>query len=258
MHIKTEVCKVIHVLLAAWNESIAIPRLVKKFGTDFDQVGEYTLWIYDDGSTDDTKAVATALAENYPIKVLEHKQNKGLGQTLIDGLNYLAEISDMDDIIITMDCDDTHEPKYLVPAITKLKSGFDVVVLSRFCVGAGQEGLVWYKTILSAGAGLFLKLLFPMKGIREYSCNFRVFRASLLKRAIDTFKEDFISLPHLGFVAAPEILIKFRMLKARITESPFVLRYDQKPTPSSNNSLRTIKGYFALVQKWWLRKPSSY
>ncbi|MFT5207499.1 MAG: dolichol-phosphate mannosyltransferase [Candidatus Omnitrophota bacterium] len=244
----------IHVLLAAWNESIAIPRLVKKFEAEFNHAGEYTLWIYDDGSSDETGVVASALAENYPVKVLTHKHNQGLGQTLIDGLNHLAELSAADDVVITMDCDDTHEPKYLIPALAKLRSGFDVVILSRFCEGAGQEGLAWHKTILSAGAGIFLKVLFPIRGVQEYSCNFRVFRADLLKRAIATFKDDFISLPHLGFVAAPEILIKFRMLQAKITESPFILRYDQKPTPSTNDSIQTIKGYFALVQKWWLRK----
>ena len=60
-----------------------------------------------------------------------------------------------------------------------------------------------------------------------------------------------------GFTMAgvsPELLIKMRMLKARIAESPFVLRYDQKPTASKNNSMRTIKGYFAIVWLYWGRR----
>ena len=103
--------------------------------------------------------------------------------------------------------------------------------------------------MLSMGAGIFLKIFFPIKGVREYSCCYRVFRCSILKKAMRVFGKDIIRLTHMGFVGAPEILVKLRMLKARITESPFVLRYDQKPGASKNKPFRTIAGYFVLV---WL------
>lgn len=245
----------IRVFLPAYNEAIALPRLVKKFDEELRRLGgPYGIVVLDDGSADDTLAVARDLSRSYPIEVLRHETNRGLGETMRDGLEYLAKISADEDVLVTLDCDDTHEPRYLPAALCKLKEGNDVVILSRFAPGGGQEGLSPVKTVLSMGAGFFLKLFFPIRGVREYSCGYRVFRASILKKALRRFGGDFIRHPHLGFVVTPEILIRFRMLGARIAESPFVLRYDQKPTPSTNRPWRTIRGYFALVRSYWGRR----
>lgn len=245
----------IRVFLPAYNEEIALPILVGKFDAVFKEAGlEYRILVFDDGSSDRTRAIALELATRYPLEVRWHEKNAGLGQTMIDGLEYLASAASDDDVIMSLDCDDTHEPRFAIQAIHKLHEGYDVVVLSRFRKGGGQEGLSAFKTLMSMGAGLVLKIFFPVKGLREYSCNYRVYRGSILKKAIRHFGSQFIRLPHLGFVAAPETLIKLRMFGARITEVPFVLRYDQKPTPSKNNSLRTIRGYLELIRLYWGRK----
>jgi dolichol-phosphate mannosyltransferase len=245
----------IWVFLPAYNEEIALPRLLKKFDDTLKAGPEkYRVVVQDDGSSDDTAAVAEQLTKQYPVTVLRHAKNMGLGETMRDGFRYLLNVVADEDVIVTLDCDDTHEAKFVPAAIQKLRSGCDVVVLSRFCKGGGQEGLSGTKTFLSQGAGLFLKILFPIRGVREYSCNFRVFSGAILKKADRVFGKDFIRLAHLGFAVSPEILIKMRMLGARIAESPFVLRYDQKPTASKNNALRTIKGYFAIVCLYWGRR----
>jgi len=246
---------VIYVFLPAYNEEIALPRLLKKFDDVLKNGFEpYKIVIQDDGSSDRTVAVAEELSRQYPIPVLRHDKNKGLGETMRDGFDYLFKIIQDQDVVVTLDCDDTHEPEFVPAAIEKLRSGYDLIVLSRFCKGGGQAGLSASKTFLSQGAGLFLKFFFPIRGVREYSCNFRIFSGAILKKANQVFGRQFIKLAHLGFAVSPEILIKMRMLGARIAESPFVLRYDQKPTASRNNSLRTIKGYFAIVWNYWGRK----
>ena len=245
----------IYIFLPAFNEEIALPRLTAKFDDVLNKGPEpYKIVILDDGSSDKTVEVAHELGKRYPIEVLRHEKNKGLGETMRDGFDYLVKTVGDDDVVVTLDCDDTHEPKFVPPAIQKLRSGYDVIALSRFCEGGGQEGLSATKSTLSRGAGIFLKLFFPIRGVREYSCNFRVFRGAILKKADRVFGKNFIRLAHLGFVVSPEILIKMRMLGARIAESPFVLRYDQKPTASANRPLRTIRGYFALVGNYWGRK----
>ena len=159
----------------------------------------------------------------------------------------------MDDWIVILDCDDTHDPKYLPAAIEKARQGYDVVVLSRYEQGGGEEGLSLLKKILSRGAGSFLKFFFPIRGVRDYSCGYRVYRAAILKKAFQVFGRRFIELPHMGFVAMPEVLIKLRMLGCRMAESPFILNYGQKPGKSKNRPLRTIAGYFTLVTLCWGR-----
>jgi len=244
----------IFVFLPAYNEEIAIRRLVKKFDTELRDKDLYKIIILDDGSTDGTFKAAQKASEQYPVEVLRHEKNQGLGQTMIDGLKHCAEISSANDLIVTLDCDDTHEPNYVHSAIAKIEEGCDVVILSRYQKGGGEKGLSRLKSFLSRGAGLFLKLFFPIKGVKEYSCGYRVFRASALKEAFRVFGDNFVRLPHMGFVVTPEILIKMKMLKLRIAEVPFVLNYGQKPGASKNKPLKTIAGYFALVYLYWGRR----
>ncbi|MBI2095515.1 MAG: glycosyltransferase family 2 protein [Candidatus Omnitrophica bacterium] len=245
----------IFIFLPAYNEEIALPRLVKKFAEQMKAEGEdYRIVVLDDGSSDQTARVASGLSKEYPLELLRHPQNKGLGITMRDGIEHLVKTSGDEDLVVTLDCDDTHEPKYLPAALKKIREGYEVVILSRYCPGGGEMGLSPLKTFLSRGAGFFLGVFFPIRGVKEFSCGYRVYRASILKKAVRVFGPDLVRLPHLGFVVTPEILIKMRMLGARIAESPFVLRYDQKPTRSTNKSLKTIHGYFALLWNYWGRK----
>ena len=242
------------VFLPAYNEEAALTPLLEKFDVELKRTGEpWRIAVLDDGSSDNSVTLLNKLSARYPLTILRHEKNQGLGQTMIDGLEFVSSQTKPGDIVITMDCDDTHDPRYIHSAIAKLKEGFDVVILSRYQEGGGEKGLSAVKSLLSRGAGLFLKLFFPIRGVKEYSCGYRVMRADILHRAFDRFGKDFVRYPHMGFVVTPEILIKLRMLKARITEVPFVLRYDQKPTASKNRPLRTIRGYFALVWSYWGR-----
>ena len=245
----------IYVFLPAYNEEVALPRVVKKFSDVLGQRGErHRFIVLDDGSSDGTAAAATKLSEHYPLELVRHPVNLGLGAALKDGIDYLAKISSDEDFVVMLDCDDTHEPEFLPAAIDKIRAGHDVVLLSRFCPGGGSGNLAPARKMLSMGAGIFLKIFFPIHGVREYSCCYRVFRASILKKGMDRFGKNFIRLPHMGFVAAPEILVRMRMLGARIVESPFTLRYDQKPGQSKHRPLKTIAGYFVLVFLYFGRK----
>ena len=242
------------VFLPAYNEEVALPRLVKKFDDELKSANEpYRVVVLDDGSSDKTAAVGEELAKKYPLILLRHTVNQGLGQTMIDGLTYVAENASPNDFVVTLDCDDTHDPHYVHAALQKAREGYDVVVLSRYQKGGGEKGLSAVKSLLSRGAGTFLKVFFPIRGVKEYSCGYRVYRASALQKALRTFGKNFIRLPHMGLVVTPEILLKLRMLKCRITEIPFVLRYDQKPGVSKNKPLKTIAGYFALLWIYWGR-----
>ena len=245
----------IYVFLPALNEELALPIVVNKFVIELNTKKErYQFIVFDDGSTDNMHQIAAELASMHPMIVLSHDKNQGLGQTMIDGINFLiSKISD-DDLIVTMDCDDTHDPKYLSAALNKIREGYDVILLSRFQKGGGQRGLSWVQNILSMNAGRFLKILFPIHGVREYSCNYRIYRGHILKKAKKVFGEKLVRLPHMGFTVTPELLIKMRMLKAKISESPFVLRYDKKATISTKKTLDTIKGYFTLAFLYTGRK----
>lgn len=259
------------VLLPAYNEEKSLPALLPKIEAVFK--GGAVPWrviVCDDGSRDGTAALLADYAARMPIDVIRHPINRGLGETARDLFERAAEICSKDDIIVRMDCDDTHEPEFMRGMIEKLDEGFDVVIASRFLPGGGQMGVDPKRAWISRAANLFMKVFFPVKGVREYSCGFRAYRADIIQRAIKFWGNNFIQLKGLGFTGTLEKLIKLDLLGARITEVPFVLRYDQKRSRSQMILSRTTLGYLimTILYHWpwggwrqamkWYRKSSDW
>jgi hypothetical protein len=65
----------------------------------------------------------------------------------------------------------------------------------------------------------------------------------------------------MGFTGTLEKLIKYRLMGARITEIPFVLRYDQKLSQSKVVTSLTTLGCFILILKHvptWRGEPERW
>lgn len=237
----------VYVLLPAYNEEKSLDYLLPKIDGFFKEKMEYHLIICNDGSTDNTAKKLEKFAKDLPITIITHRINRGLGETSRDLFEKAAEISNSEDIIIRMDCDDTHEPEFIAGLLEKIDEGYDVVIASRFIEGGGQEGLDSYRATISKLANLFMKFFFPIEGLREYSSGFRAYRAKVIKHAIKTFGNDFIQLKGLGFTATLEKIVKLKIIGAKFAESPFVLRYQQKRSESKMVSSITTFGYITLV-----------
>jgi dolichol-phosphate mannosyltransferase len=186
------------------------------------------------------------------LEVITHRINRGLGEASRDLFERASELLEDSDVIIRMDCDGTHDPSFMHLMRKKLDEGYDVVIASRFLEGGGQKGVSAYRAFISRSANLFMKVLFPIKGVQEYSCGFRAYRAGLIRRAIRVFGNNFIQLKGLGFTCTLEKLVKLRILDARFAEIPFVLRYDRKRSPSKMVSSITTLGYLTMaVLHYW-------
>lgn len=240
----------IFVVLPAYNEEEALRPLLPKVDAVMRSLGEsYRVVVINDGSSDRTAEILRELGREYPIDVLTHRYNRGLGETIRDGFEYVAERAAPEDIIVRMDCDDTHDPKYIPSMLEKLRAGYEVVTASRYAPGGGQLGLDWYRRSMSRTANLLFKLCFPVRGLWEYTCGFRAYRAAVVQDALAIFGNKFIDLKGMGFTGTLEKLIKFRMMGARIAEVPFVLRYDQKLSSSKIITSLTTLGCFVLIIK---------
>ena len=174
------------------------------------------------------------------------------GFTSRDLFEHASRHSDNDDYIVRMDAANTHSPTYISQMVEKIDHGSDVVIASRFQPGGGQQGVSTYRAAISNLANLFMKCVFPIKGVREYSCGFRCYRASLVKKAVEVYGNNFIQLKGLGFTGTLEKLIKLHLLGAKITEAPFELRYDLKDSDSKMVSSITTLGYLtmAILYHW--------
>lgn len=208
--------------------------------------------VCDDASRDGTRAVIASHRGDLQIEVLVHKINRGLGETVRDLFERVAERCRPEDVIVRMDCDDTHDPAIILSMLDKLSAGYDVAVASRFQPGGGQIGVTPFRSALSRAANLFMKALFPIPGVQEYSCGYRAYRASLIRTALATYGNDFIQLKGIGFTCTLEKLVKLRMLGARFGEVPFVLRYDRKLGPSKMVANITTLGYMIMaIMYYW-------
>lgn len=239
----------IYILLPAFNEVTSIEYLFPKFEHLFKEILEinYHVIICDDGSTDGTPQILDTLSKSMPMTLISHKINRGLGETSRDLFEKAAEVSSSGDILIRLDCDDTHEPEFIPGLIDKINEGYDVVIASRFVPGGGQEGLTFYRKTISKLANLFMKLFFPIKGLKEYSSGFRAYRADIIKKAVSVFGNDFIQLKGLGFTVTLEKIVKLKIIGAKFGESPFILRYQQKKSASKMVSSITTFGYLVLA-----------
>ena len=236
------------VLLPAYNEEKSFPPLIDKLTSTLSQIKEdYKFIICNDGSSDGTSEILVKYSKKFPIEVIEHSINRGLGESSRDLFERAVQIGKSGDIIIRMDCDDTHEPKYIHDIIKKISFGYDVVVASRFQEGGGQMGVSGYRAIISRGANLFMKIFFPIPGLREYSCGYRGYRYDKIKEALDFFGNNFIQLKGLGFTCTLEKLVKLKLIGAKFGEIPFVHRYDQKQSESKMVSSITTLGYLVMT-----------
>jgi len=237
----------LYILLPAYNEEKSFESLIPSIGDYLREAGlDYKIIVCNDGSDDGSAGVLDQLRHAYPIEVLTHKINRGLGETSRDLFERAAELARSDDVIVRLDCDNTHEPKYITKLIEKLDDGFDVVTASRFEKGGGQSGVGVYRAIISYCAQIFIRIVFGLWGQKEFSCGFRAYRVSIVQKAIRVYGNQFIQLKGLGFTCTLEKMIKLKLLGAKFAEVGFQLRYDKKTSYSKMVTSITTLGYLIM------------
>lgn len=240
---------VVRFVLPAHNEAVSIAALIERIADAMRGDGRtFTVTVVDDGSTDATADAALALAGTVPVKVIRHERNLGLGGAIRTGLRAAADESGPDDVIVTMDSDLTHDPRFAVRMLDRYCEGCDVVIASRFRHGSLEIGVSGFRRLLTRGARLFYGTFVPVPGVRDYSCGFRLYSAAVVSRAFERLGDDFIT--ETGFACMVEIIGKLRHL-ATVCEVPFVLHYEQKLAASQMRIGRTIAEYLRVVANVW-------
>jgi dolichol-phosphate mannosyltransferase len=235
-------------LLPVYNEAARLEALLERIRA----TGEREQWdtrvvAVNDGSGDDSGTILVRQQGQMPLEIVTHRYNRGLGETLRDGFEWVGDHAAPDAVIVTMDADDTHDPSYVTAMLEKIDAGADVVIASRFQPGAEVRGVPQHRELFSSGAYWLLQTSLRIPGVRDYACGYRAIRASIIQAALRRFGGRLIELREWGFICTAEVLWKLSRCGARCDEIPFVLRYDLKASPSKMRAARTIAGYGLLA-----------
>lgn len=235
--------------LPAYNEAGGILCLLKSISA-FRNISQYAIRVVvvDDGSRDNTAQIVTAYARDRDyVTLVRHPENRGLGEAVKTILNYaLTHLKD-DDVLVTMDADNTHNPLLIESMIATLNSrDLDLVVASRFTPGGYELGLKTLRKFLSRGAMCFFKLFFPIRDMNDYSSGYRAYRVRTIRKAQVRWRN---LITTNGFDCMAEIAAKFSRMGIKAGEVPLVLNYEQKEGDSKMKVSRTVKGYFSLLAR---------
>lgn len=240
----------IFVVLPAWNEERVIgATLLALEAAMRGREGEYQAVLVDDGSRDHTAEEAeravVASGGTLPLTVLRHVLNRGLGAGLQTGIYWCLEQAEDDDVIVTLDADNTQPPALIPALVRKLDEGNDIVIASRYRSGAEVHGVPGYRRALSDLGRMVFQALYPIRGVRDYTCCFRAYRASVLRRARWVYGEELWTAR--GFEAVMDLLLRLGSLGARVDEVGFVLDYSDRVGQSKMNVLRTVRKTLTLL-----------
>ncbi len=172
------------------------------------------LIIVDDNSPDGTGELADELAQKEPRIVVVHRPGKqGLGRAYVAGFRRATELGA--DVIITMDADFSHHPRYIPAMLDKLNMPCDIVIGSRYIPGGGTRHWGIERQFLSAGANMVARLSL---GLRAHDCTagFRAYR----RRVLESIPLDDIRSNGYSFLV--EMLYRCQRAGFRVEEVPII------------------------------------
>jgi dolichol-phosphate mannosyltransferase len=184
--------------------------------------------VVDDSSPDGTIPAVRALAATLPnLRLVVRTSDPGLSQSVVEGFS-LARAP----VLLVMDADFSHPPDLLPRFLGEIRGGADVVIGSRYRAGGGIEAWPLGRRIISQGATLLGRLLFPE--ITDPVSGFFAVKKEVVAGA---------PLRPRGYKILMEVLGKGTW--SRAVEIPFVFR-DRK-AGSSKLSSGTILDYLRQV-----------
>ncbi|MFH1061445.1 MAG: glycosyltransferase [Candidatus Omnitrophota bacterium] len=243
----------IYILLPALNEAKNIEQVISNIALVLTKAKQqFKIFVINDGSTDSTAEILNSKLTEFHLKLISFVQNQGVGQVFRQGIKTICAQAQADDILISMDCDQTHPAIVLPQLIGAINSGSDIAIASRYHPQSSTVDLPFVRLIMSDSINLFLRICFSAPGAQDYSTFFRAYKIGILQKALAVYQDNFIE--QTGFACMAEILIKLRKFNPRISEVPLTLRFDLRTGKSKMKVFSTIFGYLKLIVKEKLRK----
>jgi dolichol-phosphate mannosyltransferase len=197
--------------------------------------------VVDDNSPDGTGQIADRLAADDPRVVVMHRPAKqGLGRAYVAGFGKARELGCS--VIMTMDADFSHHPRYIPAMIDLLAQGYDIVIGSRYVPGGGTRNWGVERRFLSASANTFARLSL---GLQAHDCTagFRAYR----RQVIESIPLEQIRSNGYSFLV--EMLYRCQRRGFRVGETPIIFedRRVGQSKISQQEIVRSMRTVFRLT-----------
>lgn len=242
--------KKIYFIIPIFNEGKNLPTLFLNLINMEKKIKTFNLnfILVDDGSTDNSISTANENKKNLNLKILKHKINLGPGAAFSSAFLYLNKKLNKDDIIVTIEGDNTSNLDMIPKMLNRLKEGYDVVLASPYIYGGGFSNTSFFRRILSMGANLIFKdILLNMNGIFTISCFFRMYKGEVIQNLQKVFGKRIIDVN--GYEGMVELLMKIMILKTSISEIAMIVDSSKNLDKSKMKISKTILGYLSLYKK---------
>jgi len=199
------------VVIPTYNERSNIEHLVEKIHK---YAKHLHILIVDDKSPDGTGELAEELGRKHPemVYVLHRQKKEGLGRAYVAGFEYALQREY--DVIIQMDADLSHDPRYLPRFLEQIHDS-DLVLGSRYLHGISVVNWDLKRLIISKMATFYVQLITRMP-FTDTTGGFKCWRRQALESigVEDAFAD--------GYLFQIETTYKAYKKKLRISELPII------------------------------------
>jgi len=242
--------QLVTVITPAYNEAAILEENLNNLCTYLTAIEDEYNWeilIVNDGSKDDTAAIADHFAAQQPnVHVYHHRVNKNLGGALQTGFRI-----SQGDIIVVMDIDLSYEPSHIERLLAKMdETGADVVIASPYMRGGKNTKVPLFRLLLSKVVNYFMKIV-ANRNIHTFTSMVRAYRGEFLRN---------LNLKSSTYSINPEIIHKAFILRARVEEIPAHLdwSFQEKVGKSRSSSIRIFKGILAGLMSGFIFRPYAF
>ena len=223
----------IKIILCAYNEAQNLKKLLANINYELKILDrDFEIICCLDGTTDNSLDIIDDFSNSCKITALPLINQRGLGIAFKRLFLEVIKNSADDDLIISLDADNTHNPEQIPTMINHFENNqLDLLVASRFCNDSTMDSFPKHRQLISKSISLLLQTLFPIKKInnqklKDYTSGFRIYRAAKLKELFELKKDDFVREPEFTYTC--ELLINLSRLTCRIDEIAVLYDYGQK------------------------------
>lgn len=234
----------IYFVIPVYNEELNLEELASSLKNSLPDKEKFFVFV-DDNSTDHTLKNIEIFFNDMPFHIITKHKNMGPGHSFNLGFEYLLDKITPEDLIVTIEADNTSSIEILGKMISISELGYDLVLASPYAQGGGFEETTLIRKILSFFANNILRFIFDIK-VLTLSSFYRVYKPVVLTKIKDKYN---VIIQEPGFICMVEILIKAIRCKVSIIEVPMLLYSNKRQGRSKMKIMKTMVNYSIFLIK---------